>query len=206
MFLWAGIALIAAGFACLAIDRRAVHFIYDNVSARQHQLLAGITHLAKAAHWLVAAIVAYLLARLARLFHPHDPLVFAVQDAALAFIASLALGSVALHILKRLVGRRRPRDEIEMHLYEFKFWTFKADYNSLPSGHALTIFSVAATATCMEPRLAIVWFTIAAVLSATRVLLTAHFVSDVLIGAGMGLISSHIVLTSFFTRIAPLWV
>jgi membrane-associated phospholipid phosphatase len=207
MYLWAGLVLIAAGFACLAIDRQAVHFIYDHVSARQHRLLDSFTHLAKAAHWLVAAILIYGAARLVRLlFLPHDPRVFVAQDAATAFIASLALGSLVLHIMKRFVGRRRPRDEIEMHLYEFKFWTFKADYNSLPSGHALTIFSVAAIATCVTPNLAVLWFSVAAILSATRVLLTAHFVSDVLIGAGMGLISTHIVLAHFFVRLAPHWV
>jgi len=206
MYLWAGIALIAVGFACLAIDRQAIHFIYDHVSAQLHRSLDNITHLAKAAHWLVFAAVAYGVARLFRLFYLHDPRVFLAQDAALAFIASLALGSLILHILKRLVGRRRPRDEIEMHLYEFKFWTFKSDYNSLPSGHALTIFSVAAIATCVFPSFAILWFAIATFLSLTRVLLTAHFVSDVLIGAGMGLISTHIILLQFFTRFAPPWV
>lgn len=206
MFLWAGLILIVAGFVCLTIDRRAVHVFYDHVTARQHRWLESVTHLAKAAHWLVAAGLAYGGARLVRLFLPHDPRVFVAQDAALAFIGSLALGSLILHILKRFVGRRRPRDEIEMHLYEFKFWTFKADYNSLPSGHALTIFCVAAIAACLAPNFAIVWFAIAVFLSATRVLLTAHFVSDVLIGAGMGLISTHIVLTEFFVRFAPPWV
>jgi|SRR5678815_269015 membrane-associated phospholipid phosphatase len=206
MFLWAGLFLVAVGLAAIAWDRATIHFIYDQVSGPMHRFLESITHLAKAGHWLAAAVVIYGLARLFRLFLPHDPYVFMAQDAALAFIASLALGSLVLHILKRLVGRRRPRDEIEMHLYEFKFWTFKADYNSLPSGHALTIFAVAAILTCIWPMLAVVWFGTAAFLSATRVLLTAHFVSDVLIGAGMGLISTHIVLIHFFTRFAPAWV
>ncbi len=206
MFLWAGLVLIVAGIGCLAIDRWAIHAIYDHVSGDLHRSLDRVTHLAKAGHWLVAAVLAYGIARLFRLFLLHDPRVFEAQDAALAFIASLALGSLILHILKRLVGRRRPRDEIEMHLYEFKFWTFKSDYNSLPSGHALTIFAVASILTCVWPMLTPLWFAIAAFLSATRVLLTAHFVSDVLIGAGMGLISSHIVLVHFFTRFAPPWV
>jgi len=206
MYLWAGLVLIALGLAALATDRWSIHVIYDHVSGPMHRFLDSITHLAKAGHWLLAAVLAYGLARLFRLFLLHDPRVFLAQDAALAFIASLALGSLALHILKRLVGRRRPRDEIEMHLYEFKLWTFKSDYNSLPSGHALTIFAVAAILTCIWPMLAALWFAIAAFLSTTRVLLTAHFVSDVLIGAGMGLISTHIVLVHFFTRFAPNWV
>ena len=57
MLLWAGIFLIVLGVACVAIDRPAVHFIYDHVSARFHNFLSATTHLAKAAHWLVAACI-----------------------------------------------------------------------------------------------------------------------------------------------------
>ena len=61
------------------------------------------------------------------------------------------------------------------------------EYNSFPSGHALTICCVAVIFTCVWPLWWPVWFAIAALLAVTRALLTAHFLSDVLIGAGIGL-------------------
>src|SRR4051812_1492234 len=56
MLLWAGFVSILLGILALAIDRRLAHFIYDHVSARAHKALDSITHYAKAAHWLAAAV------------------------------------------------------------------------------------------------------------------------------------------------------
>jgi membrane-associated phospholipid phosphatase len=50
-----------------------------------------------------------------------------------------------------------------------------------------------------------VWFAVAAVLAVTRALLTAHFLSDVLIGAGIGLIAAREVLLLGFPGFSPGW-
>jgi membrane-associated PAP2 superfamily phosphatase len=62
MLLWAGFVSILIGVAALAIDRWLAHFIYDHVSAKVHKALDGITHYAKAGHWLLAAILALIVA------------------------------------------------------------------------------------------------------------------------------------------------
>ena len=73
------------------------------------------------------------------------------------------------------------------------------------SGHALTICCVAVIFTCVWPSCAPVWFAVAASLAVTRALLTAHFLSDVLIGAGIGLIAAREVLFLGFPGYAPGW-
>jgi membrane-associated phospholipid phosphatase len=123
----------------------------------------------------------------------------------LAFIAMLTLGSAVLHAIKLVLGRRRPRDDMEMGLYGFKPLAFNLEYNSFPSGHALTICCVAVIFTCVWPLMWPLWFAIAAVLAVTRALLTAHFLSDVLIGAGIGLIAAREVLLLGFPGFAPPW-
>jgi membrane-associated phospholipid phosphatase len=50
-----------------------------------------------------------------------------------------------------------------------------------------------------------VWFGVAALLAVTRALLTAHFLSDVLIGAGIGLIAAREVLQLGFPGFSPAW-
>ena len=123
----------------------------------------------------------------------------------IAFITSLMVGSAVLHIIKLVLGRRRPRDDMEMGLYGFVPFAFNTDYNSFPSGHALTICCVAVVFICVWPPLWPVWFAVAALLAVTRTLLTAHFLSDVLIGAGIGLIAAREVLLLGFPGHAPLW-
>ena len=205
MLLWAGALSILIGLLALTIDRPLAHFIYDHVSARTHKALDGITHYAKAGHWLLAAILALIIAaalRHAGLFANEVTLLI---NYSLAFIASLTLGSGVLHVIKLVLGRRRPRDDMEMGLYGFMPLAFNPDYNSFPSGHALTICCVAVIFTCVWPLWWPVWFAIAALLAVTRALLTAHFLSDVLIGAGIGLIAAREVLLLGFPGFAPGW-
>lgn len=205
MLLWTGLILILGGLAALAIDRRAAHFIYDHVDARTHRILDSITHYAKAGHWLAAAILALVVAALARHFGARGADMPLLINYSLAFIASLTLGSAVLHVIKLVIGRRRPRDDMEMGLYGFMPLAFNPDYNSFPSGHALTICCVAVIFTCVWPMLWPLWFSIAAILAITRALLTAHFISDVMIGAGIGLISAREVLVLGFPGFAPGW-
>ena len=205
MLFWAGFLLIALGLCALAIDRPLAHFIYDHVSARVHKALDRVTHYAKAGHWLAAAIIALTTAAIARHFGARGRDLPLLINYSLAFIAMLTLGSAVLHVIKLVLGRRRPRDDMEMGLYGFKPLAFNLEYNSFPSGHALTICCVAVIFTCVWPFWWPLWFAIAALLAVTRALLTAHFLSDVLIGAGIGLLAGREVLLLGFPGFAPHW-
>jgi len=205
MLLWAGLVLIATGFACVAIDRRAVHFIYDHVGARFHRFLNATTHFAKAAHWLVAAVLVYIASWAWLRWGGMNPHAKLTLQCALAFIISLGAGSALLHLTKLVIGRRRPRDELEMNLYGFVLFRFDLSLNSFPSGHALTIACVAVIATALWPQWAVLWFALALWLGMTRALLTAHFLSDVLVGFGVGLISAREVLLNLFPNLTPAW-
>ncbi len=205
MLLWAGLILIVLGTAALAVDRPIAHFLYDHVSQATHRWLDSITHAAKAGHWLAAAILALAGAAVARHFSIGGAQVPLLINYSFAFIVSLAVGSAVLHVIKLVLGRRRPRDDMEMGLYGFVPFAFNTDFNSFPSGHALTIFCVAVIFTCVWPMLWPLWFAIAAFLAGVRALLTAHFLSDVLIGGGIGLITAREVLLLGFPGFAPLW-
>ena len=205
MLLWAGFVSILIGLAALLIDRPLAHFIYDHVSAKVHKALDSITHYAKAGHWLAAAILALIVAAVMRHYGVLAEESTQLINYSLAFIASLTMGSAVLHVIKLVLGRRRPRDDMEMGLYGFQLMAFNPDYNSFPSGHALTIFCVAVIFTCVWPMWWPIWFAVAALLAVTRALLTAHFLSDVLIGAGIGLIAAREVLLLGFPGFSPAW-
>jgi membrane-associated phospholipid phosphatase len=205
MLLWAGLFSILCGLAALLIDRPLAHLIYDHVSARTHKALDSVTHYAKAGHWLAAAVLALIVAGGLHHFHVLEDDVTLLINYSIAFIVALVVGSAVLHVIKLVLGRRRPRDDMEMGLYGFMPLAFNPDYNSFPSGHALTICCVAVIFTCVWPLWWPLWFAVAALLAVTRALLTAHFLSDVLIGAGIGLIAAREVLLLGFTGFAPSW-
>src|SRR5262245_16321010 len=205
MLLWAAFASILSGLAALAIDRPLARFIYDHVRARAHKALDSITHYAKAGHWLAAAILALIVAAGMRRYGVLAEEATQLINYSLAFIAMLTLGSAVLHVIKLVLGRRRPRDDMEMGLYGFQPFAFNLEYNSFPSGHSLTICCVAVIFTCVWPNWWPLFFAIAFVLASTRALLTAHFLSDVLIGAGLGLLAAREVLLLGFPGYAPGW-
>jgi membrane-associated phospholipid phosphatase len=205
MLLWAGFVSILIGLLALTIDRQLAHFIYDHVNAKAHKALDSITHYAKAGHWLAAAILALIVAAVLRHYDVLPAESTQLINYSLAFIASLTMGSAILHVIKLVLGRRRPRDDMEMGLYGFRPLAFNLDYNSFPSGHALTICCVAVIFTCVWPMWWPIWFSVAFLLGVTRALLTAHFLSDVLIGGGIGLIAAREVLQLGFPGFSPGW-
>ena len=205
MLLWAGIVLLVAGFASFAVDRQAAHFFHARVDRRVDRILHRTTDWAKGAHWLLIAGAAYGLSWLLRWFLGDRPAILFLGTVSLAFLASLAVASIVLHSVKIVLGRRRPRDELELNLYGFRPFVFDLSSDSFPSGHALTIFCVAVVLSAALPFLAPLWFAIAIYLALTRALLNSHYLSDVVVGAATGIIVTREVLLYLFPSLMRPW-
>src|SRR3954470_9966779 len=143
MLLWAGVVLLAIGIACFAIDRRAVHLFHDRIPIKVFRVIWRTTDYAKGAHWLLGSAIVFAVSWIAERLTGLNPLLHQASRAALAFLASLAIASVVLHSIKLVLGRRRPRDEIEHEFYGFRIFHYDSQHDSFPSGHAMTIFCVA---------------------------------------------------------------
>jgi membrane-associated phospholipid phosphatase len=205
MLLWTGVSLLVLGVAAFAIDRRAVHFFHGAIDQRWNHRLHRTTDWAKGGHWLAISLAVLAGSWLAQKFFGRPAIFLQLKEIALAFLVSLAIGSAILHTMKLFLGRRRPRDELELNLYGFMPWRFDFQYDSFPSGHALTITSVAVIGCGAFPALAPLWFAIAAYLALTRAALTAHFLSDVFIGAGIGMIVTREIVALWFPHLMQGW-
>jgi membrane-associated phospholipid phosphatase len=205
VLLWSGFALILCGLGCFAIDRRAAHFFHATVPRPFERLLHATTDWAKGGLWLAATIVALASAWAFRHIYGSGAQADRLMLVSEAFLASLAAASLVLHTIKILVGRRRPRDELELDLYGFRPLNFDLRSDSFPSGHALTIFCVAAVLSAAIPQLAVLWFALAICLALTRALLNSHFLSDVFVGAGIALVTTREVLLIVFPALTRPW-
>jgi membrane-associated phospholipid phosphatase len=205
MLLRFGIFLLAAGLASFAVDRRATHFFHDHIPARLHRLIAKTTDWAKGAYWLALSVTVFIVSQTAIWLWGGTPLLEFWAEVSLAYLASLAIGSAILHTIKALLGRRRPRDELELSLFGFRPFHFDLQYDSFPSGHALTIFCVAVIACAVSPALAPLWFAVALYLAMTRVFLNAHYLSDVLIGSAVALLTARETVFYLFPTLFQPW-
>lgn len=98
-----------------------------------------------------------------------------------------ALGGLGAEVLKLLLRRERPA--VHDGLYGFRPFderTFSTAGLALPSSHTMVAFAGAAMLARLYPRARWVGYTLAAGCGLSRVLARAHFVSDVVLGAGMG--------------------
>lgn len=100
------------------------------------------------------------------------------------FIGLLTTGAV-VQILKHFIGRARPKLTYEP---VFIGPSFKSGYDSFPSGHSAMVFFFAYTLSRYFPKYRVLFYLFALAVSIDRVEELAHFPSDILAGAIVGLI------------------
>jgi len=102
----------------------------------------------------------------------------AIESAACA----VTCGIVLFHRIKRVVCRVRPRD-IEPHCW---FHVATRDRFSFPSGHSTTAFAVALSLGSFYPEIMPLLLILAVNVAISRIVIGMHYLSDVLVGSGMG--------------------
>lgn len=120
---------------------------------------------------------------LAVLLSPDATRFRAIEAAACAVTS----GILVFHKIKRVVGRIRPRD-IEPHCWAH---IVTRDRFSFPSGHSTTAFAVAVSLGSFYPEIMPVLLVLAANVAISRVVVGMHFLSDVLVGSGMGAVLGY---------------
>ena len=114
-------------------------------------------------------------------------------------LISLSVAGLVSRLVKWLSGRHRPIDYFTHGFYGFNYFGVGYELTSLPSGHAVTAFSLAAAVGILFPRAGVAAFVIAITIGMTRIILTSHYLSDVITGAGIGILSTMLI-KYFFDR------
>jgi len=119
----------------------------------------------------------------------------------LFLFASIAVSGLLIDILKVIFARYRPVMLYEAGKYGFTFFKFSpARVLSFPSGHANTIFALMTALCLIVPRYRFIFLAIAILVAANRVIIGAHFLSDVIAGAYLGVITPLYFKAFFLSR------
>jgi membrane-associated phospholipid phosphatase len=151
----------------------------DSAIARCHRFdRTGMRGVARARRrWLTTLLVPYTIAGTVGLpWLLAGAAVDRVRSVAVAIVAA----ALAAELIKRVARRARP-DHLPLLVRHQRTGSF-------PSGHAATAAAAACALFIAAPHLAAVWIAMAALMAASRVYVGVHWPTDVLAGAGLGLL------------------
>jgi lipid A 4'-phosphatase len=188
---------LAAALTALAIvlsigfvDRPVAEFFHAQSEAL-HAVFRFITQFGVSTGWLVGSALLWLgllVASRSRRFAALGARLHAYSIVALFFFASIAVPGILVDILKAMFGRARPKLLFGSAEYFFSWGGLRSDYWSFPSGHTACAVSVAAALSIIWPRGRPLFIGFAILIAASRIIITAHFVSDVIMATFLAIV------------------
>jgi membrane-associated phospholipid phosphatase len=179
---------IALSFAAVIIISAISYYQIDipvavfckGIDVRVLNLFEWISTLGESTWYLLGAFGLFIYFQR---FHPRP--LYAKQ--ALFVFASVAVSGVVALLIKLIFGRFRPIMFFTEGLYGFNFFNPSEDLNSFPSGHAATALSLAFALSLLFPRYRFPLFCFGLLVAVSRTVTTAHFLSDSVAGAWLGI-------------------
>jgi lipid A 4'-phosphatase len=111
--------------------------------------------------------------------------------------SGIAVSGIVVDVIKVIVGRPRPKLLFSAGSYEFSWIGLSADHWSFPSGHAATAAALAAALWCLWPQPVLLYVIGAALIAASRVVMGAHYLSDVVMGGFIGVVVTRALAVAF---------
>jgi len=112
------------------------------------------------------------------------------------FSSSIITGLIT-QTIKHVVGRPRPNYESDKDYFSFDLFSLDSAFHSFPSGHTSTIFIAALTLSVFTPKIKYAYYLFAIIVSLSRVSVNAHYLTDVVGGIIVAILSFKISMVIF---------
>jgi len=118
----------------------------------------------------------------------------------LFLFTTVAVSGLSADLLKFIFGRARPKLLLHNGIYGFEPFQhiFDHAWQSFPSGHSATALSAALSLSLLLPRFQPVFIIVAFIIAASRVVLCQHYLSDIVAGSALGIVTVVLLQQRFF--------
>jgi membrane-associated phospholipid phosphatase len=186
------IYLILFFFFDRAVDLWVNHYLSNTWL---FQLGTNISYLAKGEFVNIAIVVGFFLIIII------DPSVKKRWTMELVYICiSVSIAIIIGEGFKYVLARYRPIMLFQHNLYGLHFFSSAWALNSTPSGHTLRVFLLLTALSLLYRRYTVVFISLAVLIGASRVAVTAHYPSDVVSGAFIGILTALWTYKYFFIK------
>lgn len=158
---------------------RPLALYFATIDPDLHQTFKFINRFGVSTPYLVVSVIAFLAFRFWRRHDGH-------ATSSLFVFAAVAVPGLISVFLKMLFGRMRPKLLLQHDHYGFDFFAVHPDWASFPSGHATTAAGLALALALIWPRYRLGFAVGGAAIVFGRIVVNAHFLSDALAGAALG--------------------
>jgi membrane-associated phospholipid phosphatase len=146
----------------------------------------------------LGALIVMIALLASRALDPMSRVLLAVVVVRLGYVfIAVGLPGLVSTVIKRWIGRVRPS---AAGPFAYEPFSWRPDYASFPSGHATTAFAALVAFGLVFPRIRPVLWLYALLIAASRVLVSAHYPSDVIAGAAFGAFGALLVRDWFAAR------
>ncbi len=181
--------LITAAVSFVFIDLPLAVWLHTNRSDPVKSIFETITFFGRSELYLIPTAVFFIIFRKSR------------QKSAqksLFMFSTVAASGILVDIIKVIAGRFRPVLYFNRGLFGFDFFHIDSDYLSFPSGHSATAMSIMVALGKLFPEFRYLFYATGVIIALSRAVITAHYLSDVITGALIGVLTSVLLYNRFF--------
>ena len=202
---WASLIVVVllCLLSMLSIDRPVLLLVHNELPPRWQDFFRSITWLGEGNIWLIisgaVAGIGFLLQRFGKSSTLRQR-GKAILSKGLFVFFSIIFSGLVLNVVKTVIGRLRPAYYLADSSYGFQPFNFDFGMNTFPSGHSQAVWALMTSLSLLYPRLTVPFLSFATLIAASRVLVSAHYLSDVLMGSYLGTVLTLYIYTRFIRK------
>jgi membrane-associated phospholipid phosphatase len=191
----AGFSVVAVGFCLFSyyyLDIRIAYYC-NSIAPPVKSIFEHITGFGKSTWYLVGSVLCYLYFKFISIDNR-------LSSKSIFIFLAIVISGVITDILKYILGRYRPEALFQQDLYGFVYFQHSHSMTSFPSGHANTITALVFSLYLIYPRYWPIHILIALLIMASRVVISAHYLSDVVFGSYLAILTTLYIRDVFIRK------